>query len=177
MSKKRYVKDYRIVETLDERGRIHSSYEYIGKHYAFVSDARRRKRDQRVSLALCLLAWLLLIAALLPPSLAMQTAYVALPFVFVALPLGIATDILLTLLFAKEPLEHRHADKIGSRYPASLLAATLLCGFSLLGQLLRMILAGGMTAGDWCFFVCAPLLLAVCRLLAGYRDRLAVKEV
>lgn len=176
MSRKRYVKDYRILETIDERGRVSTGTEYIGKHYSFVSGGAALRRDKGLALGSCAIAWLLLLGPLLPRSFAMQAIYVALPFVFCALPLGIATDILLTLCFAKEPLEHRHADKIGERYPAAILAALSLCGASLLGQLLRVILAGGMVGGDWCFFICAPLLLADCLYLFGFKEKLAVRE-
>ena len=39
MSRNRYVGDYRIVESIDGRGRVKSDYEYIGAPYVYAGDA------------------------------------------------------------------------------------------------------------------------------------------
>ncbi len=176
MARNRYVKDYRLIETVDERGRIRSSYEYIGAPYRFEAEGETLRKSKKRALALCPLLWLLFVAAMLPDSQAMRTMYVALPFVFSALPLGILTDILLSVCRAKEPLEHIHADKANNRLPPAALFSAVLPGASLLGELLRLILAGGMNGGDWLYAVFCLLLCLGSACVFSLRRALAVRQ-
>ena len=89
MSRNRYVGDYRIVESVDGRGRVRSDYEYIGAPYAYAGDAQAVKAARtRVALC-CLIGWAAWVAALFPVSAAMRSLYVALPFAFAAIPLAL----------------------------------------------------------------------------------------
>lgn len=176
MARNRYVKDYRLLETVDERGRIKSSYEYIGDAYRFVSRGERLKKAKLLALGLCPLLWLLFIGAMLPRSLAMRTFYVSLPFAFSALPLGITTEILVSTCLAKEPLEHRHADKIGNRLPPAALSAAVLMGVSLIGEIVRLLLGGAAQTGDAVFSLLAALLLGGCVIAFRLRRALVVRK-
>ena len=44
MSRNRYVGDYRLVESIDGRGRIRTDYEYIGANYAYAGGAKDVRR-------------------------------------------------------------------------------------------------------------------------------------
>lgn len=176
MSRNRYVRDYRLVETVDERGRIKSDYEYIGAPYRFAGEKAAVARVKRLALALCPVLWLLYLGAMLPQSFAMRTIWVSLPFVFTAPALGVMTDIICSVCLAKEPMEHRFADKLNNRLPPAALAGAFLSGAALLGQLVRLLLGGDRRGGDWVFLVCAALLCGGCLAAFGLRKPLAVKE-
>lgn len=176
MARNRYAKDYRLVETIDERGRIRTDYEYIGAPYRFEGGEAAVARDKKRAVALCPLLWLLFLASMLPNSNAMRSMYVALPFVFAALPLGFLTDIVLSVCLARGSLEHRHADKINNRLPPSALAAAVLSAAAVLAQLVRMLKGGEINRGDWLFLIGAAALAAACFYAFSFRKKLAVAE-
>ena len=176
MARNRYAKDYRLVETIDERGRIKTDYEYIGAPYRFEGEEAAVARDKKLAIALCPLLWLLFLASMLPNSNAMRCMLVTLPFVFTALPLGFLTDIVLSVCFAREPLEHRHADKVNNSLPPSALAAAVLSAAAVLAQLVRALKGGEMNGGDWLFLLGAAALSAACFYAFSFRKKLAVGE-
>ena len=176
MSRNRYVKDYRLVETVSESGRIKTSYEYIGREYVFVGEAEKVARDKKIAMALCLPLWALFIGAMIPPSGATRSLYIILPYAFTAIALGVATDILFSVGLARPPLEHRYADRMNNRFPPAALGAAFLPGLSLIGQLLRIALGGELLPGDWAFMTCAALIAAGSFHLFGFRKRLALRE-
>lgn len=176
MSRNRYVKDYRLVETVSERGHISSSYEYIGDPYYFAGEPGHVKRDKKLAMALCPLLWALYLGAMLPQSFAMRTMFISLPFIFTALPLGILSDIVFSVCPAKEPLEHRHADKIENRLPPAALAAAFLPGAALIAELIRLLLGGAFRGGDLVFLICAALLTAGSAWLFSFRKKLAARK-
>lgn len=160
MAKGKYVKDYRIVESLNSRGRIRLETEYIGEPYVFAEGLKTAKKSRTLSLALCLIGWLSFIGALIPNSAGMRTLYVSLPFAFSALALGLLTSLLLGSLRLEEPLEHRLADRCDNRFPAQALALTVLPGVSLLGEGILWLSGGPMLPGDAVFAPCAAVLFA-----------------
>ena len=176
MARNRYVKDYRLVETVSESGRIKTSYEYIGREYVFAGEARQVARDRKIALAMCPALWALFIGAMIPRSFASRTTYILLPFVFTAIALGIMSDILFSVCLAKPPLEHRYADRMNNRFPSAALGAAFLPGLALIAQLLRIALGGEFESGDWVFIACAALLTAGSGCLFGFRKKLAVRE-
>ena len=107
MSRNRYVGDYRLVESIDGRGRIKTDYEYIGAAYFYAEGADAARRALRRIAIGCAAGWLAFVGALTPVSSAMRTLFTALPFAFAALPLGLMSGVALGALRAKEPLEHR----------------------------------------------------------------------
>ena len=70
MSRNRYVGDYHLADSLDERGKIRTDVEYVGDRYSFTEGpetVRRAKRKERqlivhtvVSLAIFAAGWLFL---------------------------------------------------------------------------------------------------------------------
>ncbi len=176
MARNRYVKDYRLVETVSESGRIKTSYEYIGREYVFAAAPAAVSRDKKIALALCPLLWVLFVGAMVPVSFAARTTYIILPFAFTAIALGVMTDILFSVCLAKPPLEHRIADRINNRFPPAALGAAFLPAAALIGQLLRIALGGEIRGGDWVFMACAALIAAGSSYLFGFRKKLAVRE-
>lgn len=160
MARKKYIRDYRLVETIDERGRIRSDYEYIGSDYFYVLGAASVRKDKKAVLTAVVVGWLAFIGALIPSASGMRALYVALPFLFAAVPLGIVTDTLLSSAPAEEPLRHQQADMLENRYPPAALCAAILPAAALVGQIVRLLLGAG-NGGDLIFCLCAAV-LAVC---------------
>lgn len=169
MSRNRYVKDYRLVENVNERGRIKTTYEYIGEDYYFAADAGTVHAARKRLAVVCLIAWIAFIGALLPVSVAGHTLYVTLPFAAAAWPLGLLTGVGISLFHAREPLEHRHADRIENRYPASAVFVLMLSTASLIGESVNLFRGLPLLTGDLVFSVCAAILF-ICAL-AAWRQR------
>ena len=175
MARKRYIKDYRLVESVDDRGRIQTAYEYIGPAYGYVLGAQTVRKERRRLLVVIILGWLAFFGALLPDAGSMHGVYVALPFVFGALPLGIVTDIVLTALPKAEPLRHQQADRLANRYPPAALFTAILPGISLLGALVRLLLGGDVSRDDGAFALCAGAIIACGWYLFSRKGRLACR--
>ena len=160
MSRNRYVGDYRIVESIDERGRVKSDYEYIGAPYVYAFDARTVEAARlRVALG-CLTGWAAWIAALLPVSAAMRALVIALPFAFAAIPLALTAGIAASLFREKAPFEHRHADRLENRAPACTFFMALLSAIALAGEGVNALRGAEMLPGDGIFAACAALIVA-----------------
>lgn len=156
MARKKYARDYRLNESLDERGRIRTEAEYIGVYYRYVSGAETARGALKTLLGFTVLAWALFLCSLLPHSTASLTMYVMLPYLFTALPLGMMTAALLQLHAAGERLDHRTADLAGERVPACSLWMLLLPGLSLLGEgIAQSFGRGPFLPGDAVFLLCA----------------------
>ena len=158
MSRNRYIKDYRLVEAVSEKGRIHTDYEYIGPVYWFQGDGAFVRRTLRKALGLILVGWVLFVAAMIPVSQAMRTFYVSFPFFFAAVPLTALTGMVAGVLAAGEKLEHRHADKMENRYPPNALFLFLLPAVSLIGEGILAAAGGKMEAGDAVFTAAAAIM-------------------
>ena len=156
MARKKYARDYRLNESLDERGRIRTEAEYIGVYYRYVSGTEAARSALKTLLGMTVLAWALFLCSLLPHSTASLTMYVMLPYLFAALPLGMMTAALLQLRAAGERLDHRTADLAGERVPACCLWLLLLAGVSLLGEGIALCFGPGrFLPGDAVFLFCA----------------------
>ena len=168
MSRNRYVGDYRIVESIDGRGRVKSDYEYIGAPYAYAGDAQVVKAARtRVALC-CLIGWAAWAAALFPVSAAMRSLYVALPFAFAAIPLALWAGTAVSLFRTREPFEHRHADRLENRAPACTFFVALLGVLALIGEAANALRETQMPAGDAVFTACGAAVVACA--IAGHRQ-------
>ena len=168
MSRNRYVSDYRIVESIDERGRIRSDYEYIGPPYHYAGSAETVRAARRGVTACCIAGWAGYIAALLPLSTATRTPWVSLPFIFAAIPLALLAGLCWRLHREKEPFEHRHADQLENRGPACTFSIILLSGIALAGEAVNALRGASLLPGDGVFCAGAAL-LAACGWLAHAR--------
>ena len=97
MAKKKYVRDYEISETIDEKGRVRSVPIYVGSYFCFC-DAAAAKKSGRLLAPAAALGWLAYIVALWLPSGAGKLMYVILPFVFAAVPLWYVSSAVAALL-------------------------------------------------------------------------------
>ena len=177
MARGKYIKDYRIVESLNAHGGIRTETEYIGAPYYFTRGAEEAGKTRRIALLLCLAGWAAFIGALIPSSAAMRTLYVSLPFAFAALPLFMLSDLLVTNLRVKEPMEHRTADKFENRFPALAMAAFVLPAAALVGLVIRFFVdRSTMLPGDGIFALCAALLICCGAFAFGLRKRLATRK-
>lgn len=167
----RYSGDYRILESVDEKGRIRSSTEYIGKDYVFTAGKKRAASAAKALAILCAACLAGFLLALIPESSAMRTLYAALPCAFTALPLWFMSTAAWTALRAREPFVHRDADLLNLRLPAACVFAVVLSAAALLGGALGLLL-GKKTpmSGDWCFLT-GNLICLVCAVLSRRRGK------
>lgn len=169
MSRNRYVRDYRLVETVDSRGRIRTDYEYIVETYVFLKSDREVRRAKRRVWLCCALGWIGCIGAMLPESNAMRTLWIALPFVFSILPLALLTGMALQDLRAAQPFEHRWADRLENRYPACTFLLTALAALAFLLGGISALVRQALTKGDIAFLAGAGT-LAICACVC-FRQR------
>ena len=176
MAQNRYVRDYRLVETVDERGRIRTDYEYIGDDYYYLRGPETALKARRTALAVCGVGWAALLGAMLPNSGGMRVLYVSLPLIFTVLALGLLTETLLSAASKTEPFQHRQADRLENRYPAASLAAAVLPGIALLGELVNLLRGVALNGGDGILCLCAAVTAGCGTLAFALRGRFAVRK-
>lgn len=159
MSRNRYVGDYHLADSLDDRGKIRTEVEYVGGRYSFVKDAGTVQKAKKRVFILCAVCWLLYVGGMIPVSTAMRTVYSAVPYVLIAVPLALLTGTILEIYPQKERFIHRYADRMENRYPASAAFIAILSGVALAGQGINLIRGLAMTGGDLTAAVCAAGLL------------------
>lgn len=160
MARNKYIRDYRLLEYLDEKGRIKTDYEYIGDYYRF-SQPKAAKKANRLVLAALAAAWAAFIMAIVPRSAAARTFYVILPFLFTAIPLWMGSELMLGVLRLPESFEHRVADRLDSRPRAVAWFMAALPAAALAGELVSFLAGGSVfSAGDISFSVGAAVLCA-----------------
>ncbi len=161
MITRKYIGDYRLDDSLDERGKLRTRAVYVGGDYGFSAPERADKRHKWAVSWLCVACWLFFIGALLPNSLAAHCMYCILPFAACGLTLALETSCAVLLLRVKEPFRREQADRLNGRLPASALWTAFLSAAALLGLGLRTLLAREpLLWGDAVFAACGALLLA-----------------
>ena len=129
MSRNKYVKDYRLYQYFDEKGKVHSRTEYAGAHFEYVREPSQMKRDFRLLLLCCAAGWLLFIASLIPVTAALHRVCFSLPFAFCAVPLWFVSTALFTFYRAEPPLTRRESDIVFRRLkPVSIVYMVLAFG-------------------------------------------------
>ncbi len=176
MAKNKYLKDYRVDEYLDSRGRLRRQYVYAGAYFRYPEDERTTKKSWLLVLILCAVSWAAFVGGMCLLSAAMKTVYTAIPYAFIALALGLLTKRALTGLTLPVPFEQRYADQFGNSYPVVSLACVILAAVSLLGQGINLLRGMEMLAGDALFAGCAAV-VGVCGALAfRMRGRFTPRE-
>ncbi|MBP5254997.1 MAG: hypothetical protein J6Z23_06435 [Lachnospiraceae bacterium] len=176
MSINRYVKDYRLIEEFDAKGHLRTTYKYIGKDWYYVFPKEQVVPAKIRCTAACAVSWILFVTALVPVSSSMHTLYIALPFAFTALAAGLLTQVVVTVFRTKEPMEHRHADRLNVRIPLSAVLLMAFAGISLLGVLVNLIRGIELTAGDAVFIPCAAALVLCGCFVFFQRKPLSMEE-
>ncbi len=177
MAKNRYAKDYRLLETWDEKGKLKTTYEYIGNPYRFACAGETVRKEKKRAFVAAAAGWLCYVAAMLFQSTAMHSLYVALPFAFIAVPLFLFTDLVLAFRRMEEPLEHRHADRMNNRYPAITLFLSLFAFYALAGEAVNLLTGRTIYTGDWVFMAGALGLSLIGSTSFKNRTRVLVEEV
>ncbi len=173
----RYSKDYRLIETVDARGRIHTETEYIGERYVFQMGLGAARGAGKRLAVLCVAAWLAFFAALFFPSVSSRRFYAVLPCAFAALPLWFLSSVAITALRVKEPFVHRDADRFTLRLPSAAAFALVLSAAAVLGAALGLWLGHyAPLAGDWVFLGGNLLVFACSLLVRSQRAALAVRK-
>ena len=176
MSRNKYIRDYRLVETIDEGGRIRTGTEYIGPEYRYAGDAASVDRARRTARVQCAAGWIAYFLGLLPNSVPMRTIWVSMPYIFAAVPLALVTGTVFSAPAGNGSLEHRQADRLENRYPPASLATAVLAGISLPGTLIAVLRAGAGSSADAVFALCAAALCAVGIVLFIKRRSFATRK-
>ena len=176
MAVDKYSRDYRLIDSVDDRGRIRTETEYIGENYRFQEGEEAARSAARRMALFCALAWLSFVAALFLPSAAMKTLYAALPCAFTALPLWLLSSAVVTALRVRVPFVHRDADRLNFRLPATAVFSALFPAFAIVGELLSLLFARpAVLPGDWVFLAGNGLCLLFVLLCRRLRGRVAAE--
>ena len=172
MVTRKYIRDYKLSESVTARGGIRTEAVYVGKYYRF-EDADGAAKSARLLLPGSLAAW-----PLLPRSGASKLMWVILPYAFSALPLGYMTDSALLLYRRRgKRLIRSESEKLSKRLPVCAFWVLALAGVSALALGVTALVSPGSVNGyDVIFGLCAALIAA----LGGYgfavRERLRTAE-
>lgn len=172
MSSRKYAKDYRLSDTLDERGRIRTETEYVGAIYCFIEGNETARKALCRMLMFTGLGTLCFMVSLLPLSAASLTLYVMLPYLFSALPLALLLAALFRLRRAGVKLDHRTADQANERVPACCLWLLILPGVSLLGEGIALTIGYGTFLPGDALFLAGALGTMLCAWLCFQRKAL-----
>ena len=161
MSKK-YVKDYRLSDSVDANGKLYTEYEYIGGSFYRTADAATAKQKSVLLAVLCGVGWACWLVPLLFNNGAMHLFYVSYPFIFAALTLWLLSMAAFTALTAVEPMKRKQSDRLTNWIPGTSLAAAILSGVALIGVIVTLIFRPEKLNGfDWLFAACAAALCAI----------------
>jgi len=171
---KKYIRDFRLEEDFDSRGRVKKTAVYIGGDYVFTDpEAASRKVRLRVAV-LTALCWPLFLIPLIPVSQAGKTMYAVLPFAGNILAIGILSVSAYALFRAGETMRHEQAMKLSRRLPASSFFVMALSGIAALSvAFTAALLWKSLPLADALFLFCAAALSAVGAVL--YRDCRKIK--
>lgn len=173
----RYSKDYRLIDHVDERGRIRTETEYIGGSFVFQRGLDAARGAGKRLAALCVISWLAFFAALFFPSVSSHSLYAVLPCAFLALPLWFMSGVVVTVMRVKEPFVRRDADRFTLRLPSAAVFGTVLSAAAVLGAALGLGLGIGTPLVGDSIFIGGNLACFICMLLCRrLRDALAVRN-
>jgi hypothetical protein len=160
MSSRKYRKDYRLIEHVDERGRFTTDSVYCGEVYRFSEGTEKAHAVLKRMLIWTAIGFGCYIGSLIPYSTASRTMIVMIPYLFSVLPLWLLFSSVLRLLKRKDELEQKDADFANDRIPACSLWLLILPGISLAGELCTILFKPQRVLnGDIVFFAGAALLL------------------
>ena len=185
MARRKYVKDYKLVHSVDEKGKVRTRAEYAGDRFCFVQEReaiRRHYAPRNVSLdpaaAACGLAWLCYIGSLLLNTGAMRCFYISMPYVFTALPLWKLSTSVVTILTVEEPMHRRHSHQVSMHYPPAALWTGALPAVSLAGIAITAALGkGSFVTHDLFFSLLGAAIVACAAFCFARRKVFATKKL
>lgn len=174
---KKYVKDYRLTDSVNTRGKLHTECEYIGGYFFFSADAEGVRRKARLLGVFCAAGWACWLAPLFCNNGAMHIPFISFPYLFAALSLWLMSTAAYTALTAKEPMKRRQADRLRTWIPGTSLATAILSGIALLGIAISLIFQiGSLNSFDWLFGSCAALLFTISVAVFSIRKAFRMEE-
>ncbi len=159
MVTRRYLKDYRIDDKLNARGKLRADAIYIGGDYRFIDPEAASSGKRYAILIMNVLSWSAFVGALVPQSSASHTMYCVLPLVASVLALFYESMAVYALMTLKEPMRHEQSDKLTVRLPLSSIASAVLSAAALIGFIVHGALSPALLVpGDTVFAVLSGVL-------------------
>lgn len=178
MARKKYVKDYKLNQTVDERGRLKSEPEYVGSYFVFSESADTVKAQAKKSLAACGIAWAAFAASLFLNTGSMRLFHISLPYAFTAIPLWLLTDVCIKAMKTVGKLQHRESDEMTQKYPAASMWTAVLTIFALLGMVIAVIFKiGSLVKADILFALLASVVCACGAYCFKNKNSFATEEL
>lgn len=177
LSSKKYVKDYRSIETVDAKGRIRAEYEYIGGNFFYIEEAATVRRKTKLLTALCAAGWIFWLLPLFFNNGAMRLPFISVPYIFTALTLWMVSMSAYTGLTVKEPMKRKPSVRLTSWLSGTSLATAILSGIALTGMVVAFLFdIGSLNAYDCLFAPCATLVCAAAILCFTQRKFFKTEE-
>lgn len=177
MSKRDYLKDYKLVNAIDSNGKEKATVLYTGVYSHFESEKDQVDKKARLFIILSIISVLLLVISLSIVTASMKLVYVMLPYVFTLIPLYNIITISITASKQSQGLiENKRAKQFNTSFPASAFFMMLLPMVALVGEIVAWLfkLASMMTT-DIVFAICL-IGIAVCGFLI-YKNRNYFKTI
>ena len=169
----RYSRDYRLKDSVDERGRIRTEAEYIGPSFVFREGVRTARRTGKTAALFCAVAWLGFLTALYPESDVGHAVYAVLPCALLALPLWMLSAVAVLALRVKEPFTRKEQERFTVRFPGTAIAVAALSALAILGGVICLLVRGAeRPAADAVFFAGNALCMTAAVLCRRLRRRL-----
>ncbi len=158
MARNRFQKDYQLIETADEKGRIRTTFRYRGPAYTFEGQPHQVAVLKKRLPVLTAVSWIFWLAGMGWVSHAMHFLPAAIAYAMCAVPMAVLVECVFSFRRMQGPLESRHADRMNNRYPAAG-AFLIVCSIlALSGGAVSWIRSGMLLPGDGLFLVCAAAL-------------------
>lgn len=135
---RKYIKDYEIVTTEDEKGREKRTVVYRGSIYEADVGALGLIKFKRICLLLAAAIVILQIAAGFVANPGMYAFYVALPYVSVFLPLYLLVDGILRLPKEQRPMHRDEAELSFDRIRKASTFLLIILGVGILGEIVYL---------------------------------------
>ena len=133
MANRRYIKDYTLTHSVDNKGRYRTGAEYTGDLFTFQLPLSLVHQAGKKAAVACGLAWAAWLGSLFLNTGAMRCFYISLPYVFTALALWKLSSSVVTALTVKPPMYRRQSHQVSMIYPPAALWSAALPTVSLLG--------------------------------------------
>lgn len=178
MARRKYVKDYKLNQTVDERGRLRSDPEYVGSYFVFKESLDKVREQAKKCLIACGIGWTAFAASLFLNTGSMRLFHISLPYAFTAIPLWLLTDVTIKALKAKGKMQHRESDEMNQKYPGASMWTAVLTVFALLGMLIAVIFKiGSLGKADILFALLASTVCACGAYCFKYKSTFTTEEL
>lgn len=143
MASKKYIKDYELVETEDEQGRIKKSVIYHGDYFTLAQDESQIKRNKLLFIVLALAIVILQVAAGFVGNPGMYKFYAAVPYTSAFLPLIFMIMATFRLPSEKRPYRKEEIGLSFERIKTTSILFLVFMGIGWLGSLIFLLVTRG----------------------------------